>query len=93
MTKTIAELYNGNLVPIKNLGRFNNEIKQLETLMEKNLETLEKELSEEQKVYFSRYAGNINEYMLLSCEQAFCDGFCMGAKITAEALYGAEKII
>ena len=93
MTKTIAELYNGNLCPMKNLGRFNSEIKHLEDLMEKNLETLENELSKHQKVFFNRYDGNLNEYMILLAEQAFCDGFCMGAKITTEALQNAEKII
>lgn len=93
MTKTITELYNGNLLPIKNLGRYNDEIKQLENLMEKNLEMLEKELNEEQKAIFNKYDSNINEYMYLLSQQAFCDGFCIGTKLLAEALCGAQQII
>lgn len=53
MTKTIAELYNGNLCPIKNLGKFNTEIKHLEDLVEKNLESIEKELSKQQKEFLT----------------------------------------
>ena len=93
MTKTIAELYNGNLVPIKNLGRFNDEITHLEDLMEKNLEKLERELNKEHTELFKKYYGNINEYILLISEEAFCDGFSIGTKVTAEAICAAEKII
>lgn len=93
MTKTIAELYNGNLQPIRNLGKSNDEIKHLETLIEKTHEDLNNKMSDEQKKFFQRYEGNINEYMCLLSEQAFCDGFCVGAKIIAEALQNAEIII
>ena len=92
MSKTIAELYNGNLQPIKNLGRFNDEIKHLETLIEKTHEDLENELNEKQKSFFKKYEANINEYMCLLSEVAFCDGFCIGAKIITEALQTAENI-
>ena len=93
MSKTIAELYNGNLEPIRNLGKFNDEIKHLETLIEKTHNELENELSDKQQPFLQRYEGNINEYMCLQSEQAFCDGFCVGAKIIAEALHNAESII
>ena len=92
MSKTIAELYNGNLRPIKNLGKTNDEIKHLETLIEKTHEDLDNKLSDEQKTFFQKYEGNINEYMCLLSEQAFCDGFCMGTKITAESLINAENV-
>ena len=93
MSKTIAELYNGNLQPIKNLGRFNDEIKHLEMLIEKTHEDLENELSDKQKSFLQRYEGNINEYICLLSEQAFCDGFCVGIKIITEALQTAENIV
>ena len=92
MSKTIAELYNGNLCPIKKLGKTNDEIKHLETLIEKTHEDLDNKLSDEQKTFFQKYEGNINEYMCLLSEQAFCDGFCMGTKITAESLINAENV-
>jgi len=93
MTKTIAELYNGNLQPIRYLGLGNNEIKQLENLMEQILEEFQKGLSEKQEVLFKKYDDCINEYLLALSEQAFCDGFSVGAKILAEALFKAEQVI
>ena len=93
MTKTIAELYNGNLSPIKNVGKFNDEIRHLEMLIEKTREDLENELSDKQKQFFQRYEANVNEYTYLVSEEAFCSGFCVGAKIIVEALQSAENII
>ena len=93
MSKTIAELYNGNIQPIRNLGKSNDEIKHLEVLIEKTHEDLENELNDKQKSFFQRYEGNINEYMCLLSEEAFCDGFCVGVKIITEALQNAENII
>ena len=63
VSKTIAELYNGNLCPIRNLGRFNDEIKHLETLIEKTREDLESKLNDEQRTFLKKFEGNINEYM------------------------------
>ena len=93
MPKTIAELYNGNLQPIKTLGKFNDEIKHLETLIEKTHADLKNELNDKQKSFFQRYEGNIDEYMCLISEEAFCSGFCVGIKIITEALQNAENIV
>ena len=92
VSKTIAELYNGKLCPIRNLGRFNDEIKHLETLIEKTREDLESKLNDEQRTSLKKFEGNINEYMCLLSEEAFCDGFCMGTKVIAESLINAENI-
>lgn len=93
MTKTIAELYNGNLEPIMNVGKFNDEIKHLELLIENTYKNLENELSEKQKECLKKYQDNIDEYTCLLSEQAFCDGFCVGAKILAEVFHNAEYVM
>ena len=93
MTNTIANLWNGNLEPIRYLGQNSKEIKQLENLLERNQEKLEETLTEISKKLFEKYNDCMNEYILLTTEQAFCDGFCLGVKIISEALNGAEEII
>lgn len=86
MTKTIATLWNGNLDPVRYLGKNNSQIKQLETLMQRNLEKLEKSLDEVSAKIFEAYTDCVNEYILQIAEQAFCDGFCLGTKIAVEVI-------
>lgn len=93
MTHTIAQLWNGNLEPVNYLGRNNPEMKKLESLIQRNFEKLEVNLDEKEKKVFERFNESMNEYVLVCSEQAFCDGFCLGAKIVAEALNGAEQVI
>ena len=93
MASTIAKLWRGSLEPIRHWGENNQEIKQLENLMQSNLERLERYLSEPAKEIFGKYNDCIEEYILVSCEQVFCDGFCLGTNIAMEALTGAEKIV
>jgi len=93
MTTTIAQLWNGTLEPIRHLGKNNSEIKQLEDLIQRNIEKLKPTFNEETKKIFEKYNDCINEYIILLGEQAFCDGFCLGTKISSEAMNGAEQII
>ncbi len=92
MTKTIAQLWNGNLQPIQYSGKNNSEIKKLEHLLNRHLDNIEKTLNEQSKEVFQKYSDCINEYLLVLCEQCFCDGFCIGTKITSEALNNAELL-
>lgn len=92
MTKTIAQLWNGNLVPISYLDKNNPEIKQLEGLIHRNLQKLKQTLNKDNREAFEKYNDCINEYITITNEQVFCDGFCLGAKMTAEAVTGAEQI-
>lgn len=92
MAKTISQLWYGNLAPTDQFCVRNPQIKQLEILIQRNLDKFEKTLSGHQQELFSRYSGNMTEHELLSNEQAFCDGFCLGAKIVAEALLGVEPL-
>ena len=84
MTKTIAQLWNGNINPIKSLNENNPEIKNLENLMERNLDNLLKEVNGKSKEIFEKYNDCIEEYLTLTTEQAFFDGFCLGTKLIIE---------
>lgn len=86
MTKTIATLWSGNIDPIRYLGENSYKIKRLEDLKERNSEKLDEVLDESAKRMFEAYTDCVNEYISLIAEEAFCDGFCLGTKITAEAL-------
>lgn len=86
MKNTIAELWNGNLDPVRYYGVDNHETKLLEELMARHAEKLEKELGEQAKDIFSRYCECVNDYVALMGQQAFCDGFCLDGRIVAEAL-------
>lgn len=93
MLNTIMQLWNGTLEPISHLGLNNPDIRRLENLIQRNREKVEANLAESEKEIFEKYNDCINEYAILLSEQAFCDGFCLGTKITVEALTGAEEII
>ncbi|MGM9574386.1 MAG: DUF6809 family protein [Oscillospiraceae bacterium] len=86
MTKTIAQLWNGELEPVRYSGLNNPEIKQLEALTQRNGERLEESLDEKAKELLERYNDCIKEYMTVLNEQSFCDGFCLGTKLAAEAM-------
>lgn len=93
MTKMIAQLWSGNFAPVKHLGDGNSEIKQLESLMQRNVQKLEENLNDIQKELLEKYNDCMTEYLVVACEQAYCDGFCAGTRITAEAMTGAEKLL
>lgn len=90
MKKTIVQLWHGNLEPFKSSGQNNPELKQLESLMQRSLDTLEGSLDEQALNIFEKYNDCVYEYIMLSREEAFCDGFCLGARLLTEALAGEE---
>ncbi len=91
MVQTLAALWNGNLAPARHLSENNGELRCLEELIKRNAELLETQLSDAQKKRWESYFMCIEEYFSLMTEQAFCDGFCLGTKLTTEALTGAKK--
>lgn len=81
MTNTIADLWNGSLEP-KGCSKTNYfEIKDLDMLINQNLDKLEKVLDKKSKEVFTSYRDCMEEYAYLYGEQAFCDGFCLGVKL------------
>ncbi len=93
MIKSIANLWNGNLEPISRFGKNNGEMKELERLIGKSEEKIEGILNEEQKKVIKNYTDLLNEYLIVSNEQAFCDGFCVGTRLFFEAFSGAQDLL
>ena len=83
---TLAELWNGNLSPIRDLDTKSGEIQHLETLLARNRALLEEDFTDEQAARWEILAACEEEYRSLLCEQAFCSGFRLGTKISVETL-------
>ena len=88
MSQTIKQLWNGNIESIYHYGRDKQEIQKLEELLQRNLQKLNEMLGEKEKCVLDNYTLCIEEYLWLTTEQAFCDGFSMGTKLVAEAMIG-----
>ena len=85
MTPTINELWNGNISPAEHCGDNDLLISELHSLMEKNRKNLSSGLSVSQMEIFQKYMDCSEEYLFRMLELAFCDGFCLGTKLVAEA--------
>ncbi len=85
MSSTLAQLWNGNLKPAKDLG--DSEMTEPEALMQRNLVDLEKVLKGSTLNSFEKYADCVNGYVCIACEQAFRDGFCLATKLLTEAVH------
>lgn len=86
MVKTIAQIWNGTLVPETDIMEDNPQITELTNLLQRNRKQLEDTLDEKEKEIFEKYNDCLKEYVDIFGEQAFCSGFCIGTKIIAEAL-------
>ena len=86
MKGTIENLWNGNIAPGESCGEQNEEIAEILSLMENNVEDLRKVCSERQKQMLEKYIDCAEEYVYLITAQAFCDGFCLASKLLTEAL-------
>lgn len=93
MSNTISQLYRGQLEPKSVLGNGNVEMRRTEILIENNFNKLKENLNQETKTILEKYNECMKEYIVLISEQAFCDGFCLGTRISAEAIGGAERIL
>lgn len=85
MSTTLTQLWNGNLRPVNDFR--NSEMTELETLMQRNLNDLEKVLKGKAIDSFEKYSDCVSEYVSIACEQAFCDGFCLATKLLTEAVH------
>ena len=93
MTKTISGLWSGNLDPVTRLGMNNTEIGEMEKLMSDNFSKLKTNINDEQKAILEKCLDCVNDYVFLISEQSFCDGFCLGTKISVEALIVGEQLM
>ena len=86
MNNSIAQLWNGGIAPADGLGKNNYEIEQLTELIDHILEGFENSLTKEQEKQFEKLVNNVNEYISMITEEAFCDGFSVGTKLLADAM-------
>ncbi len=86
MPKTITELWNGKLRPFNCVGQDDEEMKKLTELMHRQYEKLEQGLAKPLREELEAYSECTAEYGAAANEQAFCEGFRLGVRLTAEAL-------
>ena len=86
MTNTIDQLWSGDIVIGEKCGVGDPEIEKTAMLLEKQKETLIKELKEQHREVFEKYSDCMEEYMQLVSKNAFREGFCLAAKLVSEAL-------
>lgn len=83
---TLEDLYCGNLLPQEKCAKFDDEMKELIGLLNRNEEKLTATLSDEQKETFEKYK-DCNQEISEICERnAFLNGFRLGAKIIIEVV-------
>lgn len=86
MKRTISELWNISIASEENTELNNSEMRELERLLARNRETLKETLNERERELLQKYIVCSEDYLFAASEQSFCDGFCLAAKIFAEAL-------
>ena len=86
MSNIILDMYYGNLEPMSLNTELTPQLKsKLKELVEIE-DKLEVQLLPEAKKTFSEYRAHYNEFMCLSCADAFVSGTKIGAKLTCEML-------
>lgn len=85
MKDLISELWYGSIDPSCCFGRNNKEINKIEALMEKNYEKLLKKINSEEQEILKKYSEQVIDYSISISEQAFIDGFSIGASLISEA--------
>ncbi len=93
MNNSIAQLWNGGIAPINGLGKNNYEIEQLIELIDHILEGFSEELTKQQEKQFEKLVHNVNEYISMVTQEAFCDGFSVGTKLFVDAITRTENIL
>lgn len=86
MNSAIKNLWYGHISPCENCGVGDPEIEMLSMLMNRNHESLCKELSAPQKALFEKYADWSDQYARYLSACAFREGFRLGCQLTGEAL-------
>lgn len=86
MKRALEDLWNGSLAPCEKCGENDPEVENMARLIERNRDTLQKELGERQKEILNRYTGCYEEYLYLTAVHAFCDGFSLASRLLTEAL-------
>lgn len=82
----LEDLYYGNLLPQEKRAKFDDEMKELIGLLNRNEEKLTATLSDEQKETFEKYKDCNREISEICERNAFLNGFRLGARIIIEVV-------
>lgn len=93
MINIISEFWYGNINPSECCKTVSPQMKRLENVIVRDSKKFEEMLNETKKQMFEKYNDCMYKYAVASNEQAFCDGFCFGARMATEAFIGAEKLM
>lgn len=82
----LEELYYGNIVPNEKCAKFDDEVKVLLKLLNRNEEKLTATLTELQKETFEKYKDCNREISEISEREIFLNGFRLGARIIIDVV-------
>lgn len=82
----LEELYYGNIVPNEKCAKFDDEVKELLKLLNRNEEKLTATLTELQKETFEKYKDCNREISEISERETFLNGFRLGARIIIDVV-------
>lgn len=83
---TLEDLYYWNLLPQEKCAKFDDEMKELIGLLNRNEEKLTAILSDEQKETFEKYKDCNQEISEIGERNAFLNDFRLGARIIIEVV-------
>lgn len=86
MKKTIIDLWNGSIEPIREHEARSEEVAQLVRFLERHNTHLRELLNEEGKETLQKYSDCYDELERIAGEEAFVKGFSLGVKLTAESM-------
>lgn len=87
MCSMLADLWNGNVCPIKSAQTEESQVVQLMEFVKSNYAELFKILNDGQKKVFDNYDRCVEEYQTVLSERAFCAGFSLCFRLLTEALH------
>lgn len=82
----LEELYYGNIVPNEKCAKFDDQVKELLKLLNRNEEKLTATLTELQKETFEKYKDCNREISEISEREIFLNGFRLGARIIIDVV-------
>lgn len=82
----LEELYYGNIVPNEKCAKFDDEVKELLKLLNRNEEKLTATLTELQKENFEKYKDCNREISEICEREIFLNGFRLGARIIIDVV-------
>ena len=81
MANILEDLWYGNIIPMEDSGRKNEQVKKLSTLMSKYRENLSETLNDSQKELLAKYDDAVNAMYAEIEKDAFIYGFRLGGRL------------